>query len=356
MNLPFKTILCILLLNITLNCRALTYGLFNYNSDGVFITITSYSGNSGNVTIPSTIDNLPVLQIGPSAFSNKYIQSIIIPDTVTNIADNCFMGCNLLESAYLGTNITRIGEFAFQSCYALRSISIPNGVKSIKRATFNSCWDLSSISWGDNVEHIGRYAFSGCQSLNTLNLPDSIITIDQYAFYICRGITSTTLPKHLETIGSGAFAWCDKLTQITIPQSLKSIGDSAFASCSSLQSMYFEGSPPAIGNDPISGSTPKIYHTPNSGDWAAIFPLVPIIAWNPIIEELTVTNDTLANVVNIRISGPAESKVVLEASSDVTSSPWNMLQIFTLVEESSSFIHIQGTNHNQGYYRLRMPR
>lgn len=59
-------------------------GEFAYNYDNNAVVITEYKGNSKNVVIPDTIDNLPVKGISLDAVSEG-ISSIQIPSSVTEI-------------------------------------------------------------------------------------------------------------------------------------------------------------------------------------------------------------------------------------------------------------------------------
>ena len=57
-----------------------------YTTNNGTITITGYTGPGGAVTIPSTINGLPVTSIGNYAFSNcTSLTSVTIPDSVTSI-------------------------------------------------------------------------------------------------------------------------------------------------------------------------------------------------------------------------------------------------------------------------------
>ena len=72
-----------------------TYGNFQYfayKDDS--ITITEYTGNDAEVTIPSEINEKSVTSIANCAFSHKYsLTSINIPDSVTYIG-SCAFGCD----------------------------------------------------------------------------------------------------------------------------------------------------------------------------------------------------------------------------------------------------------------------
>jgi hypothetical protein len=54
---------------------------FSYTSYGSFMIITGYKGNGGNITIPSSINGVPVTQIGEYAFAYcDSITGVTIPD------------------------------------------------------------------------------------------------------------------------------------------------------------------------------------------------------------------------------------------------------------------------------------
>ena len=67
---------------------------FNYTTNNGTITITGYTGPGGAVTIPDTINGLPVTSIGDYAFCNcTSLTSVTIPNSVTSIGDEAFSYC-----------------------------------------------------------------------------------------------------------------------------------------------------------------------------------------------------------------------------------------------------------------------
>jgi hypothetical protein len=59
---------------------------FTHTSSGGVVTITGYSGSGGVVTVPPTINGLPVVAIGSYAFlNNASITSVALPGSITNI-------------------------------------------------------------------------------------------------------------------------------------------------------------------------------------------------------------------------------------------------------------------------------
>ena len=86
------------------------YGDFKYevNEDNT-VTVTRYTGNGGDVTIPSKIDGKSVTSIGFSAFDGcTGLTSIVIPDSVTYIVNYAFYDCTGLtpESVKLKSSIS----------------------------------------------------------------------------------------------------------------------------------------------------------------------------------------------------------------------------------------------------------
>ena len=81
------------------------------------------------VTIPKTVKigdvEYQVTAIAPKALKNsKKLQSIVIPDTITEIGEGSFEGCTALKSITIGKNVTTIGKNAFKNCKNLKKITV----------------------------------------------------------------------------------------------------------------------------------------------------------------------------------------------------------------------------------------
>ena len=183
---------------------------YTYTDANGKITITDYTGSATVVSIPGTINGLPVTTIGSFAFYNRGdLTSITLPASVTSIE-----------------------EFAFYSCTGLTNITLPAGLTSI-----------------------GDFAFYDCSSLTAITIPTGVIDIGSYAFAFCNSLASVRITNGVVSIGEGAFYGCAKLTQVTIPASIISIGQSAFAYCSALLQASFTGNAPAMGKTVFDGCT-----------------------------------------------------------------------------------------------------
>ena len=141
---------------------AAEYGDFTYsvNSDGVTASITGYTGEGGDVVIPSEIDGYEVTDSDSCALANcSRLTSITIPDSVTMISNDAFRYCTSLTAIMIPDSVTNILDRAFYGCSSLTTITIPK-----------------------NVTRIRNYAFYECSGLNTLTIPDSVTSIGDYAF------------------------------------------------------------------------------------------------------------------------------------------------------------------------------
>ena len=91
----------------------------------ITITITDYTGTGGAVSIPSTINGLPVTRIGAWAFDNcTNLTSVTFPNSVTSIGNCAFFVCTRLTTVTIPKNITSIGGEAFGACTSLDTIVV----------------------------------------------------------------------------------------------------------------------------------------------------------------------------------------------------------------------------------------
>ena len=280
------------------------------------ISIIHSSCVSGAVTIPDTINGLPVTSIGSSAFLwCSSMTSVTIPDSVTNIGafafeecinltsvtigngvsstgDDAFIGCSSLTSVTMGTNVTSIGDSAFAGCGSLTSFTIPSSVTNIGSMAFSWCDSLTSITIPDSVTSIGDEVFWECSSLSSATIPRSVISIGACPFALCTSLiaipvsssnpayisvagvlfnrsqttlieypagkpgTAYTIPDSVTSIGDSAFLYCTNLTNVIIPNSVIIIGDHAFDTCLGLTSVVIPDSVTSIGNSAFEGCWP----------------------------------------------------------------------------------------------------
>lgn len=162
--------------------------------------------------------------------------SYIIPDSVVSIESGAFYNCTGLNSIEIPENVTNIGKRAFKNCN-ISSVNLPEGITEIPTSAFEGCTALTSISIPNTVTSIGGDAFSWCQNLKEIMLPDQLVSIGQNAFFSCN-IASIEIPSSVETIALDAFSCNYNLTCAVMPNSLEEIGNSIFRGSDSNLKIY----------------------------------------------------------------------------------------------------------------------
>ena len=206
-------------------------------------------------------------------------KDIQLPESVTEIGDRAFYGCDSLQNILLHDSVAKIGEEAFMSCGSLQSIVLPDSVNEIGDKAFGYCRALRSIVLPDSLAKIGNYAFIECSSLQSVNLPESLISIGENPFYHCKQLQLIVperskfkllkglliddngrlltclntderieIPDSVKEIGESAFGLCRSLRSIVLPDSVTKIDNAAFEGCNSLQSIVLPDSVSKIGN------------------------------------------------------------------------------------------------------------
>ena len=113
------------------------------SEDDLTVEVAKNSNAKGNIAIPSIVTyngtDYTVTSIGESAFSNRPITNVTIPNSVTSIGASAFYCCRSLTSVTIPNSVTSIGNFAFYYCDSMTSVSIPNSVTSIGNSAFYYC-------------------------------------------------------------------------------------------------------------------------------------------------------------------------------------------------------------------------
>lgn len=190
-----------------------------------------------------------VLTIEPYTFDASGLYTggnIIIPDSVTTIADYAFFGCSSLTSVVIGDSVTSIGKYAFYNCWNLMSVMIGDSVTSIGEEAFAKCSSLTSITIPDSVTSIAAWAFQRCDSLTTVEIGDNVTSISHMMFLFCTNLTSIVIGAGTTYISAAAFQGCTNLTSVTFKNYTPVIYDGSgsyknrfwFKDCNTLPMIY----------------------------------------------------------------------------------------------------------------------
>ena len=118
-------VLLLAILSIT-SIWSYTFENFEYDLDDAQtgIKITEYTGNEEVVTVPSTIEDMPVTTIGERAFYSTKPKEVILPESIEIIEERAFYYVQSLEKINFPSSLTKIDESAFTWCSSLKNIPI----------------------------------------------------------------------------------------------------------------------------------------------------------------------------------------------------------------------------------------
>ncbi len=225
---------------------------YTYNIENGQVSITGYTGATRDITLPDSVQGLPVTGIADDAFRDQTtLISIRFPDSLAHIGENAFTGCSSLK-AFWATQ-------ANPNFTSIRGVLFDN-----ERETL--------IAFPP-----GAFGFRG-----TYHIPTSATHIANEAFADASKLSHIIIPEGVLTIGEGAFRNCI-FTDITIPASVTSIAERAFSNCSRLASIHFQGDAPAAGTA-LFASVPDdavAYYLSSTTGWDETYAGLPAIEWNP---------------------------------------------------------------------------
>ena len=247
---------------------------FELTPDGKGYSLTYYMGASRTVTVPSVCNDLPVTEIGPSAFrsinnvavlqierlilpkqlkaircvfrDSPRIRKVVFPDTLEYVEPDAFIytdwgmddgkemtveGAGLLLRVHPHPDengVLRIPDGVRNVCCSfpademerVKTVILPDTVELIGMNAFRGCDRIEMIQMGNRVTSIGAGAFYGDLSLSTISLPNSLRYIGDFAFYNCRSLPDLLIPDGVEQVGRDLFVTMRRDFMISIPERL----------------------------------------------------------------------------------------------------------------------------------------
>lgn len=195
-----------------------------------------------DLVIPSEVQGKKVVKIGSRAFVRCNFNSIVIPDTITEIEKSAFYRCPSVQKLMIPNSVKIIGEEAFIGCSSLKEIILPDYMTNLPNGLLSGNSALEKINIPENVTKIGNSTFSNCESLKEIKIPKGVTSIGEGAFWGCTSLTEIDLPEGVNEIGKNAFQGINGLT-ITIPRSVTEIEypELVFRNCNPLTIKGYKG-------------------------------------------------------------------------------------------------------------------
>ncbi len=283
------------------------------NDDNSYSIISVKNISSTELTIPSSINNIPVKSIETEAFKDcTNLTTITIGANINNIGADAFKDTvNITRVNYLGKienwpsikfenefsnpvgysknlfiddklvidivipkSLKSIGEYVFYGFECIKSVHYLSTIEDYCNIEFaheysNPTWHNADLYINDakqnkltipsTITKINKYAFYGAE-ISSLILPSELEEISDYAFYNDKKLSSITFGENLEScsltkIGKYAFSYCITLSEITLPEGLKEISDYAFYNDTSLFNLNLNSDLETIGKSSFANCT-----------------------------------------------------------------------------------------------------
>ncbi len=273
-----------------------------------YANIVGYNKTSSAVSIPTDIDDMPVVGVDFSGFANASKHtSVSIPDSVTSIknvssltalqsisvdpdnktycsqdgvlynknmsaliaypakrANTTYTVPSTVTSVTLSSNstiktLTVLGKATVKlsSCTALQTVNLGDSTTSF---TMSGCYKLTAINAGSN--NSTYYSKDGVlmskskksiiyypagKTSTSYTIPSTVVKLQANSFYNNDYLQTVTMSSGLTTICQKAFYSCGKLSKVVMPTTLKTIEAQAFANCTSLKTLSVPKSLSSIG-------------------------------------------------------------------------------------------------------------
>ncbi|MBO4352077.1 MAG: leucine-rich repeat domain-containing protein [Eggerthellaceae bacterium] len=270
--------------------------------DNSFIRIISCDTAEERLSVPPSLEGLPLKEVDPEAFSSLVAtREIVFPDSIETIGAYAFRGCENLERLVLPARTTAFSSSWISRCPNLKELVLPESLETVTNEVLSNpavetlrigrntrfvqpgafektrlatvCIDSGNnhlrtddicIYSADGSElialakpsqcykvaegcrRIAVKAFAGAKLLEHVKLPGSVARIDELAF-ANSGIKTFDCPTGLVEIAPRAFLRCLSLETVHLNDGLRIIGDEAFAG-SALKALRVPASVERFGN------------------------------------------------------------------------------------------------------------
>lgn len=182
-------------------------------------------GSGVSLTVPETVGDLPVRAIRNCALGDSWpaLETVTLPDSVTEIGNSAFSGCEKLVQINLPPKLETIGNSAFSGCKSLTELTMPDSLRTIGSNVFFNCSCLTALNLNEGLESVGRSITANCYALTRINIPSTLSILPDGFLHGGCAIPCITVPEGVKEIEMQALD-CSELLCAFLPASVETFG------------------------------------------------------------------------------------------------------------------------------------
>lgn len=117
-----------------------------------------------------------------------------------------------------GKKVTKLNSFLYSSqdlkgVLSLESIKLPDSITNIGDFCFYGCKNLKEVNFPKSLNKVSYQSFAET-AITSATLPEGLIRIEEFAFLKCKSLEYVVLPSTIEKIDRGAFRFATELDYI----------------------------------------------------------------------------------------------------------------------------------------------
>ena len=203
----------------------------------IIVLLWGYCVKSQTFTVVTPSNHTVYFQI-ENGEAEATFQTYGMPNYGSSIAGTLIIPDSVVYNGVMYP-VTSIGYEAFHHSYYIDTLILPNTITEIKQEAFSACSNLASVAIPNSVTTLGWCSFAACHNLSDLTIGESVTTIGQQAFDADTSLVSVIIPNSVVSIGSAAFSQCYNLRTLVFGSSVLSIGYATFTYCPKLDTLIF---------------------------------------------------------------------------------------------------------------------
>ena len=257
-------------------------GTLSISADESASTMCKMADYSANVPAPwsdylATLETVliaeEVTNIGSYAFANATkLKSVVFANensSLQSIGEHAFDGCTALQTILIPEGVTDIGNYAFSGCTGLTEVTLPNTVNTVGEYSFADCTALAKVEGDYNPTSIKQSSFLNCSLLENFWLGSALSSLGTKAFF-ASGLKRVTIPGNVTDIWNETFRNCTELESVILENGVKNIHPNAFSGCSKLAIVSLPSTIQSIAVEALPNSVRTITFDGSRDDWAEI--------------------------------------------------------------------------------------